>query len=213
MIEKIKRAFGIIMGFLKRALIERCERIIRFVRDVFIEYPEQKERNRRLIILFASIAILDYVMFCLHTDKNVADIFPSLPLLSSERDVTVFLPSPDGVNLITEQRTVPRYGSDEKTAGALFNIVVRGSRYDNTSMAVPAELFLRRVWMLRERSAESLCVFDVEPTMLPRDAKVAANSEGLFKKALEKTIISNIPTVKKVLVMEKGIPGTVLWEW
>ena len=40
-----------------------------------------KERNRVLIILFSLLLIIDYFMICLHIEKNIFDIFPSIPLL------------------------------------------------------------------------------------------------------------------------------------
>ena len=191
-------------------------RVLRFadlVKTQIINYPEGKERTRRLIILFAAIFLLDYLMFCLHTDKNVADIFPDIPSLDRVRQVSVYIPGLDGATITRESRSIPVYGDDERTARLLFEMVVQGSRYDNTALAVPVDLFVRKVWIYgRGNGKNRVCVVDCEPAELRQDLKVIKNSESLFKRAVEKTIKENIPSIKTVLVLEKGVPGEQLWE-
>jgi len=50
------------------------------------------------------------------------------------------------------------------------------------------------------------------PVMLEKEIVVVKGSEQMFREALEKTIIENIPGIKKVILLEKGVPGKRLWE-
>ncbi|OHD65634.1 MAG: hypothetical protein A2176_13400 [Spirochaetes bacterium RBG_13_51_14] len=194
-------------------LKSRALRIIGTIRAELIDYPDKRERNRRLVILFAFLFLSDYLMYCLHTDKNIFDIFPPLPSLDREKRVSVYLPGLDGASIIRERRLIPVYDRDEKTAMLLFELVVKGSLFENTSLTVPADLFVRKVWIHGPGEGKSkVCVFDLEPAELRPNIGVIKNSERLFKKALEKTVSANIPAVKTVLLLEKGIPGTAIWE-
>ncbi len=186
---------------------------VRKIRAELIDYPEGTERNRRLIIFFAALFIIDYLAYSYHTDKNIFDIFPSIPSLDSHVSVSVYLPSLDGESIVDEKRMIPRYNSDEKTAKLLFETVVQGRLRANTTAAVPAELFVRKVWIRREgKGTQGLCVFDIEPVRLAPGATVIKNSEALFMRALEKTITENIPTVGGVMILEKGALNASLWE-
>ncbi|MBN2158864.1 MAG: hypothetical protein JW807_05670 [Spirochaetes bacterium] len=183
------------------------------VRTELIEYPEKKERNRRVILLVGFIFLFDYLAYSLHTDKNIFDIFPTIPSLADEVTASVYLPGLDGETIITEKRSIPDYESDEKKARFLFEIVVKGQLYENTSMAVPADLFVRKVWIEgRGQGRTKTCIIDLEPVEVQANVPVIKNSERLFKQALEKTIIENISAVKNVVVLEKGIPDVALWE-
>ena len=137
----------------------RVNRIAEMVRTEIIDYPNGKERTRRLILLFASLFILDYLMYCLHTDKNVADIFPEIPSLDHEKQVSIYIPGLDGATITHEPRSIPVYDNDEKTARILFEMVAQGSRFDNTSLAVPVDLFVRKVWIYgKGGNAAKVCV-------------------------------------------------------
>ncbi len=183
------------------------------VKAELIDLPDRRERNRRVILLFSFLFLFDYFMYCLHTDKNIVDIFPEIPSLDHYHRVSVYVPSLDGNSLIRETRSIPVYDSDEKTAKALFEFVVKGSLFENTSMAVPVDLFVRKIWIYkRGKGMGKVCVFDFEPAELRSNITVIQNSENLFKLALEKTITKNIPSVKAVILLEKGVPGTSLWE-
>jgi hypothetical protein len=201
------------LAFYGEHILTRARAAVSMVHAELIDYPEKKERTRRLILLFTGIFFADYLMYCLHTDKNIVDIFPELPSLAQEKTVSVYLPALDGATVIRETRAIPVYDSEEQTAKLLFDIVVKGSVFDNTAMAVPANLFVRKVWIKgRGAGNTKVCVFDLEPAELRTGATVITNSERLFKRALEKTITENIPSVKTVLVLEKGVPGAALWE-
>lgn len=191
----------------------RVGRLGALVRAGIVDYPDKRERTRRVILLFAFLFFFDYLMYCLHTDKNVVDIFPEITPLEQGKKVNVYLPDLDGVSILTERRWIPAYDSDEKTARALFEIVVKGSIFDNTSMAVPGGLFLRKVWIHgKPKGKDRACIFDLEPVELGVKAAVVQNSEALFRRALEKTVRENLPSIQSVVLLEKGVPGTPLWE-
>jgi hypothetical protein len=209
LIERSAALFSFYYGRATRRALDIAARI----KAELIDLPDRRERHRRVILLFAFIFLFDYLMYCLHTDKNIVDIFPEIPSLDHYRSVSVYIPSLDGISLIQEKRSIPMHDSDEKKAKALFEFVVRGSSFENTSMAVPVDLFVRKIWIYKLRDGKGkVCVFDFEPAELRSNATVIQNSENLFKLALEKTITKNIPSVKSVIILEKGIPGTSLWE-
>lgn len=212
--EKCVELMRMAASLLNERVIKRAAVVAGRIRAELIEYPEKKERNRRLILLFGFVFLFDYLAYSLHTDKNIFDIFPSIPSLADEIPVSVYLPGLDGETIIREKRFIPDYEDDEKTARLLFEIVVKGQLYENTSMAVPADLFVRKVWMQgRGQGRTKTCIIDLEPVEVQEDVPVIRNSERLFKRALEKTITENIPSVKSVLVLEKGIPEAPLWEF
>lgn len=168
-----------------------------------------KERRRFFILLFGAVFFLDYLMFCYHADKNVFDIIPSLPLMEESRKVTLYLPSPDGKTIIKEKRQIGTFPAEEKFAAVLLSMVVRGSEKENTSMAVPVKLKLRRVWINRE---EGQCVYDFDPILVSDDTKIVAGSEKLFRESLKKTVRANLPSIKEMYLLERGVPGRKLWE-
>ena len=207
--ELVQRAVSFYNARVKKPVIEMAD----WIKSELIDLPDRKEKTRRLILLFSFMFLFDYLMYCLHTDKNIVDIFPEIPALDHARQVSVYVPSLDGISLIQEKRSIPVYDSDEKTAKALFEFVVKGSLFENTAMAVPVDLFVRKTWIYKRGNGNGkVCVFDFEPAELRKNATVITNSENLFKLALEKTITKNIPSVKAVLLLEKGVPGTSLWE-
>ncbi len=177
---------------------------------------DPKEKNRILIIALSLLFIFDYCMFCLHIEKNIFDIFPSIPLLDDRTTVTLFLPSLDGVTLLKEKRDIPVYESDERKVKYLFNAVVAGSVYENTSFTVPVILRLRKIWIFGETKGASPggseCVIDIDSDMVLNKDILIKGSEPLFRKALEKTITSIVPSIKRVIVIEKGVPDKALWE-
>jgi len=173
---------------------------------------DKKVRNRYLIMALASVFVLDYLMFCYHTDKNVFNIFPSIPLFEETRAVNVFLPSTDGKSLIEEKRDIPIFKDNELYVKYLFEMVVKGSRYDNTSIAVPVNLFVRKIWIYESADSLKRCVVDLEPPVRDGSLKVIEGSEALFKKALEKTLLANISTISRLEILERGVPDKRLWE-
>ncbi len=164
------------------------------------------EQTRFLVLVLSLTLILDYLMFCFHTDKNIFNIFPTFPVLDSRREINVYLPDASARTIMKETRRISMPESKDELAGSLFNFVVRGSRFDNTSHIVPITTQLRKIWFIENR-----CVFDVALSPLKEAAIVVPGAEEAFKKALEKTIAENIPSVTEVTVLVNGIPGTRLW--
>jgi hypothetical protein len=173
---------------------------------------DPRERNRVLIIALSLVFILDYLMFSLHIEKNIFDIFPSVPLLDRYQSVTVYLPSIDKNGIFEELREIPEYETDEGTVKHLFTLVSKGSIYENTSISVPVTMRVRKIWFVGSGGGGRDCVIDVDAEPLVGDGLVIKGSESLFRKALEKTIIRNIDSVKSVTYLEKGIQGRPLWE-
>ncbi|MBN1531908.1 MAG: hypothetical protein JXA20_04540 [Spirochaetes bacterium] len=188
-----------------------------YARELYLRgKADPKERNRILIIALSLLFLLDYFMFCFHIEKNILDIFPSIPLLPQRDYITLYLPGLDGKSLLPEQREIPEYDSEEQSVRFLFSAVSRGSIYENTSFAVPVNLRVRKVWLFGDSgnidSGPFHCVIDVDADLIPDKNFVISGSEALFRKALEKTIITNVPAIKDVTVIEKGVPGKALWE-
>ena len=59
-----------------------------------------KEKNRIILLALSSLFVLDYMMFSYHIDKNIFDIFPSIPVLENKKTVNIYIPS-EGCKEIT----------------------------------------------------------------------------------------------------------------
>lgn len=172
-----------------------------------------RRRNRFLVLFFTAFILFDYVMYCIHIEKYPFDIFPPLPALESTVAIKVFLPSPDGKNVFEEKRIVPEFDSETKYASYLFNLVRKGSLYDNTLSAVPVELNIKEViFHPFDESAEKTCIINIDPTIIKEGITPVKGSEDIFRLAVEKTITYNIKSVKKVYIMERGIPEKKIWD-
>jgi hypothetical protein len=167
-----------------------------------------KERNRYFVLAIGCLFILNYLMFCYHTGKNIFDIFPSIPVLDDKQQITVYLPSLDGKSIISEKRDVPKFKDDFRYVKYLFGLVARGSVQENTSQAVPVSLFVKKVWI----EGKKRCILDLDVDPLRTGRSFAEGSEELFKKSLQKTLTENIPGMNSVEVLVHGIPGRKLWE-
>lgn len=171
------------------------------------------ERNRMLVLFFAGLFFLDYAIYCFHVEKNPFDIFPSLPVLEQQTDISVYLPSPDGENYFEETRSIPADLSEKGYVSYLFDVVAGGSFYRNTSTAVPADLLVKDIFLYEEPgTGERLCVIHIDPVLIDPGRTIVKGSEELFKAMVEKTIIVNLPEINKVYILERGIAGKKLWE-
>lgn len=170
-----------------------------------------KERNRFIVIFLSSLFLLDYLMFSYHTDKNIFDIFPSIPVIEDKVDISIYIPSLDGASVLKEKRSVPRFGSSERYAKFLIAQVMKGSMYENTMQAVPMDLFVRHVWIAGD-AGKSVCVIDIVPSFVEENMKIISGTESLFKDAVAKTLKENIPGIENVTILVRGIPGKTLWE-
>jgi hypothetical protein len=171
---------------------------------------DKKYKNRFLILSLSILFIADYVMFSYNTDKNIFNIFPSIPALSDQKEISVYLPSLESQDLIKETRMAPSFSDNERFIKYLFKTVARGSIYENTSVLIPSELLIKKIWLYGE--GDSICVIDIENKILDQDMKIVKGSEDKFKNALDTTIRENIKSVKKVLILNSGVYDKRLWE-
>jgi hypothetical protein len=169
-----------------------------------------KYRNKFLIISLSLLFIADYVMFSFLTDKNIFNIFPSIPVLNDQKEISIHLPSLESENLIKETRMAPAFSDNERFIKFLFKTVVRGSIYENTSVLIPSELLIKKIWF--HGDGDSICVIDIENKILDQDMKIVKGSEDKFKNAIDTTIMENIKSIKKVMILNSGVYGKRLWE-
>lgn len=190
---------------------------IRVKKDEFIALVERKlaaparERNRFILLSLSLVLFADYVMICFHTDRMVFDIFPSLPSLENIQKVKVYFPSPDG-RIACENRQIPDLDGKERIATLLLKEVREGSRFENTRLMVPVNMVVKKIWIREEEPGKEICVIDIEPVVIKGDISVIPGSEKLFREALSKTITENIPSIKEVVLLEKGIQRQPLWD-
>ncbi|MCL1910902.1 MAG: hypothetical protein FWG13_01705 [Leptospirales bacterium] len=209
----IKTSIKTLAKQVKRTILTGKDSIASFINAESYGWND-KLTNRRLIITLASIFFLDYIMFCYHTGRNIFAIFPSVPPISLQREITVYLPSLDGKTIIDEKRKTVSFESEERFVQFLVDSVAKGSLFENTAMTVPAEINIRKVWIL-EKSAghdgKDICAVDCEPIILESGIKPLPGSEELFKKALTQTITANIPHISDVVLLAGGIPDRKFW--
>lgn len=163
------------------------------------------ERTRFLVLLISLLLILDYVMFSYHTDKNIFNIFPSMPSIDFRSDINIYVPDKDAKNILKESRSILVPAEKEIYAGMLYRMIAKGSRFDNTSNIVPVKTFVRNVWI-----GENRCVIDVDFEPAKERIEAVENSETAFKKALEMTIAENMPGITQVHVLLNGV-SRKLW--
>ncbi len=164
-------------------------------------------RNRFLVLSISLLLIFDYMVFCYHADKNIFDIFPALPKLDLRERRAIYVPANDGKSLLKETRKIDVPEDTDRFAGLLFGMVAKGSIYENTSGAVPVDTYVRTVWLKGDT-----CYIDAGLAVLRDNTAVIPGSEENFRTALEKSIVENIPSIKRVVLLEKGVPLKRLWE-
>lgn len=164
-------------------------------------------KNRFLVLSISLLLIFDYMVFCYHADKNLFDIFPALPKLDLRERCSIYIPANDGKSLLKETRKIDAPEDKDRFAGLIFRLVSKGSIYENTSGAVPVDTYVRTVWLRGDT-----CYIDSGLAVLRDNATVIPGSEKNFRTALEKSIIENIPSIKRVVLLEKGVPLKPLWE-
>ncbi|MCU0844145.1 MAG: GerMN domain-containing protein [Spirochaetes bacterium] len=164
-------------------------------------------KNRFLVLAISLLLIFDYMVFCYHADKNLFDIFPALPELDLRERCSIYIPANDGKSHLKETRRIDVPEDKDRFAGLLFRMVAKGSIYENTSGAVPVDTYVRTVWLRGDT-----CYIDAGFAVLRDNAIVIPGSEENFRTALEKSITENIPSIKRVVLLEKGVPLKRLWE-
>ncbi|MCL1864468.1 MAG: GerMN domain-containing protein [Spirochaetes bacterium] len=213
-ISDIKNKITSTFGKLKEKLSYIYNNIKKYINDTKEEMANnEKEENRIYILVTASIFLFIYIMFSYHIDKNIFNIFPSIPLLEDKTTINIYIPSEGCKEILTEKREIYSKLKDESLIKRLFELVCAGSYFENTSENVPVDFLIKTIWIADEKNGEGkICVIDLSPIMLDKDIVVVKGSEQMFKDALEKTITSNMPEIKKVILLEKGVPFRKLWE-
>ncbi len=168
---------------------------------------DRVRKNRFLVLVVSLLLIFDYMVFCYHAEKNIFDIFPSLPKLDLRERREIYIPANDGKSLLKESRKMEVPEEKERFVALIFRMVSKGSIYENTSGAVPVDTQVRTIWLKGDT-----CYIDAGLAVLRDDTPVIPGSEDNFRAALEKSITENIPSIKRVVVLEKGVPLKRLWE-
>ncbi len=168
---------------------------------------DRKERNRKLLLFISVVCIVDYLALSYLADKNIFDVFPSLPVLDTRDEIVVYLPDLQASTMMKENRMITRSGDTHIQVRELVKIVARGSKYENTAILVPVDLLVRKVWIEGET-----CVVDLGLLKVPGSATIIEGSEKAFHDAINKTIKENIDGISRVILLENGIPGKRLWE-
>lgn len=165
------------------------------------------EIKRSFMLFIAVLLLLNYLSFCYHTDKNPFDIFPRFPILEKKMSINIFIPDIDGKSILKEKRNIPVIQDREGYIRLLFKHVVKGSYFENTSLTVPIDAFIRKVWIY-----DQSCVIDLGLVIVDEDIQVIPGSEDTFRESIEKTITENIPSIRRVILLESGIPGRRIWD-
>ncbi len=168
---------------------------------------DRKKRNRFGVLIITLMIILDYLMICFQIERNPFAIFPPFPVRDSREEVTVFLPDVDGNTILKETRMVDRSGTDENFIKYLMYIITRGSKYENTRLAVPIDAIVRAVWI-----ENSICIIDIRMEALPKDVPIIKGTEANFREAVKKTVMANFEGIQDVILVENGIYNRNMWE-
>lgn len=199
---------------IKEQLFIYKNRIEQKVRSI-VETAKSNERERRRIMLLSlsSLFFFCYLMICLLIDKNIFDIFPPVPAIKESRRITIYIPSEGAAGIIAEQRKVYSDLEDDKLVHRLFYLVAAGSAFENTTSNVPARLIIKTIWIVDSEDGQGkTCLIDIMPVILDKDIIIVKGSEQMFRDALEKTVVENVPGIKKVILLEKGVPYRKLWD-
>jgi len=203
--ERVAKRYRVILRRVRQwEVVSKMKEQARLIREKVS--ADEIERNRFLVLVISVIFIFDYLVFCYHTEKNLFDIFPAIPVLDDSREVTVYVPALDGKSILKETRRISVYNR-VGFVRVLFRMVATGSYYENTSAMVPVKIDIRKIWFY-----DDACIIDVMLVSLDKTAKVIPGSENVFRESLERTITENIPSIKRVFLLERGIPFKNIWE-
>lgn len=174
---------------------------------------DRREKTRITILLVSAVFVIDYAMFSYHIDKSIFDIFPSIPVIESEDEINIFIPSEGCREIISEKREINRDIDSDILVKKLVALVAEGSYFENTSSNVPAKLLVKNVWITPdENGGGNVCLIDISPVILEREIAIIPGSEQMFRDSLEKTVKENIPGITRVILLEKGVPFRKIWE-
>ncbi len=170
-------------------------------------------KSRVIIISISAVFVLDYFMISYHVGSSIFNVFPKIPVIESKKIINIYIPSVNSEKIISEKREIKTDVDPLNMVSKLFRLVAKGSFYENTAVNVPANLVIKKVWIVKSESgAGNDCYIDILPVILEKDVPVVKGSEKMLRIAVEKTIKENIPGINKVMILEKGIPFKPLWE-
>lgn len=169
---------------------------------------DKKRKKRVLVFAFGLIFFFDYVFFCALADKNFLDVFPVIPVHDNRKEVTVFVPDVDAKTIMPEKRVLDIPKDKALFVKELTAEVIKGSRFENTSVIAPINRLIRKVWFYNDT-----CVIDMSLTMLDDKSLIIPGSESSFRQALEQTVVANVPSVKKVEILAQGLPARNIYEY
>lgn len=220
--EKINKIRSIFSPSLLKGRVEKVKSSLLSYKDSFKQRikkiiegakSDSKEYNRVMFLSISGLCFFAYLMLCLLTGKNVFDIFPPVPALQENRKITIYIPSEGCTGIIQEQRRVFSDLEDDKLVHRIFYLVAAGSQYENTLSNVPAKFIIKKIWIVDSEDGDGkTCLIDLMPVIIEKDVVVVKGSEQIFREALEKTIAENVPGIKKVILLEKGVPCKKLWD-
>jgi hypothetical protein len=184
---------------------------VRNIIDLMKKDP--REKNRIMILLVSAVFFIDYIMFSYHVDKNIFDIFPSIPVLENKDKINIYIPSEGCKEILSEKREINTDVDEDILVKKLVALVAEGSYFENTSSNVPVKLLVKNVWITPdENGGGNVCLIDISPVILEREIAIIAGSEQMFRDSLEKTVKENISGITRVILLEKGVPFKKLWE-
>lgn len=167
---------------------------------------DTKKRYRALLLAISVVCIVDYCAISVLDDKNLFDIYPSLPALDTRKTIDIFVADIDAKSILKEKRRVLLPQDDEGKVNRLLKLVAEGSEFENTRAIAPVDIILRHIWFY-----DTTCIIDCELSAIEGHVPSIADSFQAFTKALTQTICHNVKGVTKVEVLEHGIYGKNLW--
>jgi hypothetical protein len=209
-IKTIKESFLSLRNRMKDLYSSYREKVIEIIE---LMKRDPKEKTRIIILLVSAMFLIDYIMFSLHVDKNILDIFPSIPVLESKDEINIYIPSEGCKEILSEKRKIETDIDEDILVKKLVALVAEGSYFENTSSNVPVKLLVKNVWITPdENGGGNVCLIDISPVILEREIAIITGSEQMFRESLEKTVKENVPGITRVILLEKGVPFRKLWE-
>jgi len=188
-------------------IIEKCKQYYSSFIEMLANPPADTKKRYRMILLAVSVVcIVDYAAISVLTDKNIFDIYPSLPALDTRDTIDIFVADLDAKSILKETREVSLSGDNVSRVRRLVKLVAEGSEFENTRAIAPVDIIVRHVWFY-----DTTCIIDCELGTIEGQVPYIPDSFKAFNKALEQTISRNIPGITKVMLLEHGIYGKNLW--
>ncbi len=197
--EKTVQLYGVLRG--------KCSQYYAVFIGLVVNPPaDTKKRYRMMLLAVSIVCIVDYVAISILTDKNIFDIYPSLPALDTRETIDIFVADLDAKSILKETREVLLPRDNESKVRRLIKLVAEGSEFENTRAIAPIDIVVRHVWFY-----DTTCIIDCELGTIEGQVPYIPDSFKAFNTALEQTINRNIPGITRVVLLEHGIYGKNLW--